>query len=274
MNQGNRGGSSRYRMAQDISAATTLDGWDAQATEQFAADTRVNRSPAHHSRRKDTFIATLAHELRQPLSAMLAAAEVVRMAPDAMVARRAAAVMRRQLGQMSRLVEDLVDATRWAQGKVTLQKCRLDLQRVMGDAVADVEGGQQIVVAGEREPIWVDGDQQRLLQVVSNLLRNAVKYTHLGGRITIVAERTASTIIVRVGDTGRGIEAEALPHLFDLYSQSRPQEGTGLGIGLSVVREIVLLHGGSVEAQSEGAGKGSEFIVRLPLAQNLELTPS
>ena len=265
--------------AQDISAAATLDGWDAQATEQFAADTRVNRSPAHHSRRKDTFIATLAHELDgdvwvQQTRAMLAAAEVVRMAPDAMVARRAAAVMRRQLGQMSRLVEDLVDATRWAQGKVTLQKCRLDLQRVMGDAVADVEGGQQIVVAGEREPIWVDGDQQRLLQVVSNLLRNAVKYTHLGGRITIVAERTASTIIVRVGDTGRGIEAEALPHLFDLYSQSRPQEGTGLGIGLSVVREIVLLHGGSVEAQSEGAGKGSEFIVRLPLAQNLELTAS
>ena len=265
-------------MAQDISAATTLDGWDAQATEQFAADTRVNRSPAHHSRRKDTFIATLAHELRQPLSAMLAAAEVVRMAPDAMVARRAAAVMRRQLGQMSRLVEDLVDHA------MLHRPARVHHQhpvrhaghdaKVMGDAVADVEGGQQIVVAGEREPIWVDGDQQRLLQVVSNLLRNAVKYTHLGGRITIVAERTASTIIVRVGDTGRGIEAEALPHLFDLYSQSRPQEGTGLGIGLSVVREIVLLHGGSVEAQSEGAGKGSEFIVRLPLAQNLELTPS
>jgi signal transduction histidine kinase len=253
-------------MTQGISAAATLDGWDAQGA---ADDPCSERSPAHRSRRKDTFIATLAHELRQPLSAMLAAVEVIGVAPDAMATRRAAAVMRRQLGQMSRLIEDLVDATRWAQGKVTLQKCRLDLRGVMRDAAADVEGGQRIVLAGEREPIWVVGDRQRLLQVVSNLLRNAVKYTQLSGRITMVAQRIASTVMLRVGDTGRGIETEALPHLFDLYSQSRPQEGTGLGIGLSVVREIVVLHGGSIEARSEGAGKGSEFIVTLPAADTL-----
>jgi signal transduction histidine kinase len=254
-------------MAQGVCAATRVNGWDARAIEPAAANTFQFQ---HENLRKDTFIATLAHELRQPLSAMLAAVEVVRVAPDAAAARRAAAVMRRQLGQMNRLVEDLVDVARWAQGKVSLQKSRVDLRGVMHDAAADVEGGEEIAVAAGREPMWVDGDRQRLLQVVSNLLRNAVKYTQLGGRITMAAELIASTVILRVGDTGRGIETEALPHLFDLYSQSRPQEGTGLGIGLSVVREIVLLHGGNIEAQSDGAGRGSEFIVTLPVAHPVE----
>jgi signal transduction histidine kinase len=134
--------------------------------------------------------------------------------------------------------------------------------------VTIAEGGPELLVAGEQEPIWVDGDRQQLLQVVSNLLRNAVTYTQPGGRITMAVERMASTITLRVGDTGRGIEAEALPHVFDLFSQMRPHESTGLGIGLSVVREIVLLHGGSIEARSEGAGKGCEFLVRLPRAKD------
>ena len=114
-------------------------------------------------------------------------------------------------------------------------------------------------------PIWVDADRQRLQQVLTNLLRNAMNYTEPGGRVSLTVERMASTVRLRVGDTGRGIEAEALPHIFDLFSQARPHEGTGLGIGLSVVRQIVALHGGSIEARSEGAGKGSQFIVTLPL---------
>ena len=245
---------------------------DPQVNERSVADATVDRSPAHDSRRKDTFVATLAHELRQPLSAMHAAVEVVRRAPGTEAARRAADVMRRQLSHMNRHVEDLVDAVRWARGKVSLHLCRLDLRGVMRDAAADVEvtvaeGGPQLLVASEQEPIWVDGDRQRLLQVVSNLLRNAVSYTQPGGRITMAVERMPSSITLRVGDTGRGIEAEALPHVFDLFSQMRPQEGTGLGIGLSIVREIVLLHGGSIEARSEGAGKGCEFIVTLPPAK-------
>jgi signal transduction histidine kinase len=246
---------------------------DGQTTEQCLADATVDRSPAHDdSRRKDTFVATVAHELRQPLSAMLAAVEVVRRGAGTESARRAADVMRRQLSLMSRQVEDLVDAVRWARGKVSLHKCRLDLRDVMRDAAADVEatiaeGRPQLLVAGEQEPIWVEGDRQRLLQVVSNLLRNAVSYSQPGGRITMAVERMASTVTLRVGDTGRGIEAEALPYVFELFSQMRPHEGTGLGIGLSVVREIVLLHGGSIEARSDGAGKGCEFLVRLPLAR-------
>jgi signal transduction histidine kinase len=259
-------------MPRGISATMTLDGWDTQATEQSPVDATVDRLPAYDSRRKDTFVATLAHELRQPLSAMLAAVEVVRRSGGTESARGAVDVMRRQLGQMSRHIEDLVDAVRWARGKVSLHTCRLDLRDVMRDAAADVdvtiaEGGPQLLVDDQPEPIWVDGDRQRLLQVVSNLLRNAVSYTQPGGRIMMEVERTASAIMLRVGDTGRGIEAEALPHVFDLFSQMRPHEGTGLGIGLSIVREIVLLHGGSIDVRSDGAGKGCEFVVSLPPAQ-------
>ena len=248
---------------------------DPQVNERSVADATVDRSPAHDSRRKDRFVATLAHELRQPLSAMHAAVEVVRRAPGTEAARRAADVMRRQLSHMNRHVEDLVDAVRWARGKVSLHLCRLDLRGVMRDAAADVEvtvaaGGPQLVVTGDEQPIWVDGDRQRLLQVVSNLLRNAVSHTQRDGRITMTVDRMPTTVGLRVGDTGRGIEAEALPHVFDLFSQMRPHEGTGLGIGLSIVREIVMLHGGSIEVRSDGAGEGCEFIVSLPLATGPE----
>jgi two-component system CheB/CheR fusion protein len=232
---------------------------------------RAELSFEHQSPRKDAFVATLAHELRQPLSAMLAAAEVVRLAPGAEAASRAADVMRRQIDQMSRLVEDLVDATRWARGKMTLHKRRLDLREVVRDAAQDVaaevaERGHGLIVAEAPGPIWVDGDRQRQQQVLSNLLHNAVKYTEPGGRIDVALEAAVSTITLRVVDTGQGIAAGALARIFDLFSQVRPYEGTGLGIGLSVVREIVALHGGSIEARSEGTGKGSEFIVTLPLA--------
>jgi signal transduction histidine kinase len=181
--------------------------------------------------------------------------------------------MRRQLGQMSRLVEDLVDAVRWAHGKVALHKRPLDLHGVMRDAAADAaaavaEAGQQLVVViDEQKPVWINADRQRLLQVLSNLLSNAVKFNKPGGRITMTVERMAWTVTLRVGDTGRGIEAEALPHVFDLFSQARPHEGTGLGIGLSVARDIVLRHGGSIDARSEGVRQGSEFVIRLPLAR-------
>jgi len=232
---------------------------------------RAELSFERASRRKDTFVATLAHELRQPLSAMLAAVEVVRLAPGTDAAMRATDLMRRQIGQMSRVVEDVVDATRWARGKATLRKCRIDLRDVMGDAAADAavgvaEHGLELILVKAADPIWIDADRHRLQQVLSNLLRNAIKFTEPGGRISVMADRMESTVRLRVGDTGLGIEPEALPHIFDLFSQVRPHEGTGLGIGLSVVRDIVVLHGGTIEARSEGPGKGSQFIVTLPLA--------
>lgn len=261
-------------MTQALQTLATLNGSDHHPIEQSWGSLSVGRWPVPDSPPKDVFVATLAHELRQPLSTMAAAVEVVLVAPGTMGARRAAEVMRRQLGQMSRLVEDLVDAARLARGKVALRTSRLDLHDVIADAAADAdvavaEHGQVLVAPDARAPIWVDGDRQRLLQVVSNLVRNAVKYTPSGGRITITVERRASTVALTVEDTGRGIETDALPHVFDLFSQLHPQEGTGLGIGLSIVREIVLLHGGSIEARSEGAGTGSQFVVRLPLARSL-----
>jgi signal transduction histidine kinase len=122
------------------------------------------------------------------------------------------------------------------------------------------------VKASSIAAFWVDADHQRLQQVLSNLLHNAVKYTEPGGRIAVALEAGASTITLRVMDTGQGIAADALTRIFDLFAQVRPDEGTGLGIGLSVVRDIVAQHGGSIEARSEGSGRGSEFIVTLPLA--------
>ena len=221
--------------------------------------------------RKETFVSTLAHELRQPLSAMLAAVEVVRLESDSAAASRATDVMKRQIGQMNRVIDDLVDATRWACGKVTIQKQRLDVRDTVRDAALDVQAalagrGLELAVATTSEPLWADADPQRLQQVLSNLLRNAVKYTEPGGRISLAAERHPAAVTLRVSDTGRGIEPEALLHIFDLFSQVRPSEAVGLGIGLSVVREIVGLHKGRIEARSEGLGHGSEFIVTLPLA--------
>ena len=230
-------------------------------------------SGEHAQLRKETFVSTLAHELRQPLSAMLAAIDVVRRAPDLDTVRRVTDVMQRQVGQMNRVVEDLVDATRWARGKLTLRRRRVDLRDVIGDAVADAtpaaaDSGLTLVVADAREPLWAEVDPQRLLQVLSNLLRNALNNTERGGRISVTAEGIESIIYVRVNDTGRGIEPDALPHIFELFSQVKPGEASGLGIGLSIAREIVALHGGLIDARSEGAGHGSEFIVMLPRVQN------
>lgn len=234
-------------------------------------DTPAERTLAGERRRKDIFVATLAHELRQPLSTLLAAVEVVRLASDSDAANRATEIMRRQIGQMNRVVEDLLDAARWACGKVTLRKQRLDVRDVIRDAAQDVAAavearGHALVVAIGREPIWADADPQRLHQALSNLLRNAVKYTDPGGRITVAADRGDATLTLRVSDTGRGIARDELTQIFDLYSQVRPLEARGVGIGLSVVREIVALHDGRVEARSKGPGHGSEFIVTLPLA--------
>jgi signal transduction histidine kinase len=260
-------------MLETVSLLAPLNGLGASRAPVGRRRVRPDRWPAPAFTPHDLFVATLAHELRQPLSTMLAAVEVVRVAPDTESARRAADVMRRQLDQMSRLVEDLVDAARWAHGKVALHRRRVDLSTVIAEAAAEAEAaaaqrGQMLVVPGEQTPIWVDGDRQRLLQVVSNLLRNAVKYTQCGGRITVVAERRPRTVSLHVIDNGRGIALDALPHVFELFSQMRPKEGTGLGIGLSIVREIVALHGGSIEARSQGASQGSEFIVELPLAED------
>jgi two-component system, sensor histidine kinase len=196
---------------------------------------------------------------------------VIRLAPASEAASRATTTIQRQISQMSRVIEDLMDEMRWACGKVTLRKQRIDVRQVLRDAALDVTSAvaarrQELVVATASDALWVDADPQRLHQVLSNLLVNAIKCTGPRGRISLAAAMRDATVTVSVSDTGRGIDRQALAHVFDLFSQLRPAEGAGLGIGLSVVREIVALHRGWIEARSEGLGHGSEFIVTLPLA--------
>ena len=257
------GASSELDLVAAISAFEEFSARSPMQTQRAALDLERQR--------RETFVATLAHELRQPLAALLAAVEVVRFAADSPAANLATGVMKRQIGQMNRVVEDLLDAARWARGKVTLRTERLDVRDVIREASVDVAAavagrGHELRVTTALEPLWADVDPQRLHQVLANLLRNAVKYTDPGGRISLGAEREAATVVLRVSDTGHGIEPDALTHIFDLFAQLRPSED-GLGIGLSVVREIVELHQGRIEARSEGAGCGSEFIVTLPLAR-------
>jgi len=222
-------------------------------------------------RRREVFVATLAHELRQPLSAILAAIEVAGLAPSSDLLVKATNVMRRQVGQMTRVIDDLMDATRWAEGRMSIRRQLIDLRQVVGVAVLDVgavmaERGHELVVLEEPEPIWVNGDPQRLQQVLSNLLRNAARYTNTGGRIAVDVEPGPSTVALRISDNGIGIESDALACIFELFSQVHPSQVSGLGIGLSVVREIVVLHGGDIQAHSKGPGCGSEFVVTLPVA--------
>lgn len=249
-----------------------LPGAEAPRDRTLPAAAPDHQATSPDSHRKDTFIATLGHELRQPLSALLAAVELLRLSPDSAIATRVTALMRRQIDQMSRVIDDLMDQSRWAHGKLTLRRVRIDARDVIRDAARDIEPAAAarahvLIVDVAATPLWMDADPQRLHQVLANLLQNAVKYTEPRGRITLSAGRDAANVIVRVRDTGRGIEAGALTRIFDLFAQLRPS-ADGLGIGLSVAREIVAMHGGRIDARSDGAGRGSEFVVVLPAAES------
>ena len=221
-------------------------------------------------RQKDAVIATVAHELRQPLGGILAALAMMRARVGRDKGEWARAVVERQVAQLSRLVEDLLDASRIAQGKVTLRRERTTLQDIIEAAIDVVQPlfrdrEQHLQLEVPSEAIWLEADAQRLQQVFSNLLTNASKFSEPHGRIAVCVEPGDQAVTVRVRDTGRGIAADVLPHVFDLFAQATPDE-RGLGIGLSVVRGLVQGHGGSVEARSGGPGQGSEFTVHLPVA--------
>jgi signal transduction histidine kinase len=216
----------------------------------------------------DAFVWTLAHELRQPLAVLSSAVALVKQDSPSPATIRATAIMSRQIRQMSRMVEDLVDAARLANGKVSLIVHRIDLRDVLKEAAADVAGEAAdrrhvLEVHYPTRPLWVRADAQRLHQVFSNLLRNAINFTDPGGRIALTVEGNDLTVTARVLDTGRGIATPALVTIFDLFAQVAPAEA-GVGIGLHVVKEIVALHSGWIEARSDGLGTGSEFIVVLP----------
>jgi two-component system CheB/CheR fusion protein len=233
----------------------------------------VERELQEASRKKDEFLAMLSHELRNPLAPMRNAIEVLRLKgpPDPFL-QSARDVIDRQLRHLTRLVDDLLDASRITQGKITLQKEKLELASIINRAVETSlplieERGQQLIVSVPPQPVLLSGDPTRLSQVLSNLLNNAVKYTEEGGRIWVSAKREGEEAVVRVRDSGVGIPEEVLPHVFDLFTQadrSLDRSQGGLGIGLTLVRNLVEMHGGRVQAKSGGPGKGSEFTVYLP----------
>jgi PAS domain S-box-containing protein len=234
------------------------------------------------NQRKDEFLAMLAHELRNPLAPIRNAAEALRMVhKEEPVVRWARDLIERQVSHLAHIVDDLLDVSRIVQGKVALHRAPLDVRAVVRSAVetnrsAIDDSGHALVVAVSDEPLPVEGDFVRLAQVVGNLLTNAAKYTPEGGRISVWAGTDGGQVVIRVCDTGEGIGRELLPQVFDLFTQAHrtiDRSQGGLGIGLTVVKRLVEMHGGEVAAASEGAGRGSEFTVRLPRAVAPETVP-
>ncbi|MFL5340760.1 MAG: PAS domain S-box protein [Gemmataceae bacterium] len=245
------------------------------AALDITAQKRTEEALREADRRKDEFLAVLAHELRNPLAPVRSALQIMRLAGDNRYAvEQARSMMERQVQQMVRLVDDLLDVSRITRGNVELKKERVALSSVVATAVETsrplIEAARhELHVAIPAETVELEADATRLAQVLSNLLNNAAKYSDPGGKIWVTAQRDGPQVEVGVRDTGIGIPREMLPRVFDLFTQvDRGSDKTqgGLGVGLSLVRNLVEMHGGSVSAHSDGPGRGSEFTIRLPLA--------
>jgi signal transduction histidine kinase/ActR/RegA family two-component response regulator len=255
-----------------VGIAVALLSQSVRAAQRKAHLTEQSLRDAH--RRKDEFLAMLAHELRNPLAPIGNGLQILEIAGDDIELREEARVMmQRQFEHLVRLVDDLLDVSRIARGKIELKKESLALAAVVERAVEAVRPltdglGHQLIVETPSQPLWLRGDPVRLAQVITNLLTNAARYTDRGGEIMVVAERSGDWAVVTVRDTGIGIGPEVLPKVFDMFVQAEhglSRGHGGLGLGLTLVKSLVQLHGGEVEARSDGLGKGSEFIVRLPL---------
>lgn len=261
-----RFGTEELRVARSLAERVTVAIENAQ----------LYRALQEQDRRKDEFLATLAHELRNPLSPVRNGIEILRLGGTAQDdAGAILSMMDRQLGHMTHLVDDLLDVARVSSGKVVLRKGQVTLREVVEAAV---ETSRQVISTSNHkldvelpdEPIALNADRTRLVQVLANLLNNSAKYTPAGGRIDVSARREDSEVVLRVVDTGIGIPSEMLPKVFDMFVQvgaSLDRSEGGLGIGLTLVRRLVEMHGGSVMAESPGLGQGSVFTVRLPIAR-------
>ncbi len=236
---------------------------------------RMEEALKDADRRKDQFLAMLAHELRNPLAPISNAVQIMRLeGPSGPNFEWSIEVIEDQIKHMTRMVDDLLDVSRITRGTVDLQKEPIELAQVVElaveasrPAIEDYQHALTVTLPNERTVLEVD--PPRLAQVLSNLLNNAAKYTPEGGKITLIAERSGPEVVVRVHDNGIGIPAELLPRVFDLFvqaDQTLSRSRGGLGIGLTLVRSLVELHGGSVAAHSDGPGQGSEFVIRLPVA--------
>jgi len=224
-------------------------------------------------RRKDEFLATLAHELRNPLAPMLLATEVLRRATSAEQTSIARAAIDRQVATMARVIDDLADVSRISDGKMDLHCKTVELADVLRRALETTQpllatAGQELLLELPQASLWLHADPTRLAQALSNLINNASKYSAPHYRIWVSAREVDGHAVVRVRDEGMGIEPEMLARVWDLFVQGGKflERGSGLGVGLTIARTIVELHGGSVEARSDGLGQGSEFTVRVPVA--------
>ena len=232
--------------------------------------------------RKNEFLATLAHELRNPLAPLRTGLQILQLTDDRASQVQAREMMERQLAQLVRLIDDLMDISRISRNKLELRKARISLAAVIESAVETAcplidSKKQTLSVRLPADTVYLDADLTRLAQVFSNLLNNSAKYTDPGGRIDLVAQSAGTELVVSIRDTGIGIPTDALPGLFTMFSQvdhSLERSQGGLGIGLALVRGLVEMHGGTVQAQSAGVGQGSEFVVRLPVASESSIDPS
>ena len=251
------------------------------AIEDVTARKRAENALEEADRRKDEFIAILAHELRNPLNTISNATLITRNPAAAEMRDWSLDLIDHQVKNLSRLIEDLLDISRISQGKILLRKEVVDLSVVIGRAADSVsalvkEREQELSIALPPQSMRITADPVRLEQVFSNLLTNAAKYTPSGGRIGLTAQAEGEHFTIRVRDTGEGISADMLPRIFEMFTQveaSADHSRGGLGIGLSLVKNLVQMHGGTVTATSEGPGKGSEFVVSLPKAATPTIKP-
>jgi signal transduction histidine kinase len=241
-----------------------------------AREARVRREEAEAaSEAKDRYIATLSHELRNPLSALNNAVHLLKIdARNPSPFKSTLDMMQRQIAQLTRMVNDLLDVSRASHGKVTLELADVDLREVVVQAIEAASGAierRRLRLTRDLQDAGiVRGDAARLLQVFSNLLDNAAKFTAEGGGIRVTLAREGADAVVTVSDTGIGIDAAFMPQLFEAFTQadtSLERSASGLGLGLALARQIVDAHGGQIMAESGGADKGSRFTVRLPLAR-------
>ncbi len=260
-------------LMENLHAANRVSEAIGREAAQRAADIDcLNRELREADHRKNEFLAMLAHELRNPLAAILHAITVLKLrGPADPTLQRARDTAERQVKHMSKLMDDLLDVSRITLGKIELQHERVDLATIVNRALQTIRalrGDKTYYVSLPPDPLILDADPARLEQILNNLLDNAAKYTASQGHIWIEVAREGEKAVLVVRDDGMGMSPELLSHIFDLFVQGdRPISRTqgGLGIGLTLVRHLVEKHGGSVEAHSDGAGRGSEFIVRLPL---------
>jgi signal transduction histidine kinase/ActR/RegA family two-component response regulator len=250
---------------------------------EIAERKRVEAALHEADQRKDQFLATLAHELRNPLSPLLSAAQLLSLEPGSSVeTKEMSAIMLRQVEQLKRLIDDLLDVSRISRGKLQLQLQPTLLSEAVSAAL-DVSRGlmeskrhQLEVVMPERE-VWINGDKVRLAQIIGNLLINAAKYTPPQGTIKLAAQVVGQQVEIRVEDNGIGIAPEMLARIFGLFTQAdttNERSHGGLGIGLSLAKTLVEMHGGTIQARSAGLGKGAEFVVSIPLSNSTVVQPA